>query len=166
MSVILLADYKIMQIAAFITDISMRGCENYGLSLPEDLARELRDCRDYYGDLDAYKVYRKLFNLNYAAYAGRYKDAEELEALPKAPEFKPIHHMIERIHDEEARRWYDDIQPWHYELLKLIQAFNYQCDSDATYQEPLFKGLKSLETALMSQIVMNNPNYVRAAWAF
>ena len=166
MSVILLSDYKIMQLAAYIADLSIRGCENYGFSIPEDLANELSDCRDYYGDLDAYKVYRKLFELNAAAYVGRYKEEETPEPLPKAPEYKPIHHMIERIHDEAARRWYDKIEPWHYELLKLTQCFNYQCDSDATYQTPLFKALKKLEAAEMTEIVTNNPDYVRAAWAF
>lgn len=162
MSAYLLKPERIAQLADYIATLHNCGFDFFGYSMPEELHQELLDCRDIYGFMSSKKIFKKLFDLNAAAVAGRYN--REQETAPEMPDVWPLHHPRERGKDETIDRWYDLILPWHYELLKLTQCFLYQCDEDATYQTPLFKALKTLEPLQMQHITTNQPEYIKAIW--
>jgi len=153
---------RIAQLADYIATLDLVGFDFFGYSIPEDLHNELSDCRDRYGDLNRKKVFKRLFDLNAAAFAGRYD--EDQEPAPDMPEFSRLPRCREAGSDESIRGWYEAIKPWHYELLKLTECFLYQCDEDATRENPLYKALLQLVPLQQSHIISNTPEYIKAQW--
>jgi hypothetical protein len=163
MSAFLLESKRIAQLADYLSTLYNCGFNFFGYDMPDALRSELHDCRDIYWNATTKKIFKKLYELNAAAVAGRYE--KEPAPVPELPEFKPIHHpRASRLQDETVGRWYEEIKPWHYELIKLTQCFLYQCDEDATCNTGLFKALKELETIQLNHIVTNNPEWVKATW--
>lgn len=164
MSCFILNNDKIAGLAEYIAALYNMGFDYFGYSIPEGLGRELSDCRDKSGYMEAKKVYLRLFDLNAAAYAGRYKEAKAEPADPDALQFPRIYKAREAGTDQDIKEWFEDIRPWHYELLKLTQCFIYQCCEDQTRNEPLLIALHELEAVQMGHIISNQPEYIKAAW--
>ena len=162
MSAFLLSENRIAQLADYLRTLNNCGFDFFGYDMPQDLKTELFDCRDIFGNTTTKKIFEKLYNLNAAAVSGRYN--EEMSPAPDMPKFAAIHKPREAAHDETIARWYDEIKPWHFELLKLFQCFLYQCDEDTTRETDLFKALKSLENTMLNHIVANNPEWIKANW--
>ena len=162
MSAFMMKKEKIAQLADFISALHNSGFDYFGYSIPEDLHKELLDCRDAYGFMMDAKVYDRLSDLNMRAVCGRY-DREPF-IYGDIPVYACVYHPREMAKDEEIRAWYDEIKPWHYELLKMLKCFLYQCEEDATIDDPLYKALRELEKSMMQYIIANNPAYVRAEW--
>lgn len=162
MSAFLLSENRIAQIADYLSTLYNCGFNFFGYSMPEELHNELSDCCDIYGNTNTKKIFEKLYNLNAAAVAGRYDEAQT--PAPDLPKFTPLHHYREAAQDETIKRWYEDIKPWHFELLKLFQCFLYQCDEDATRETDLFKALNRLEYTMLNHIVSNNPEWINSKW--
>ena len=165
MSSFILESSRIAQLAEYIATLNNCGFDFFGYSIPDDLHQELLDCCGRHGWMEAAPVFKRLFDLNAAAVAGRYNRGQE--TTPDMPQnFKPLHHPRQRGKDETIDRWYDEIQPWHYELLKTLKCFLYQCAEDATINDPLYKALRQLEYALAMHIIDNSPDYIKARWGF
>ena len=170
MSSFILEEKRIAQLADYIATLHNAGFDSFGYSIPEDLHKELLDCRDRYGFMEEKKIFKKLYELNAAAVAGRYnRDQEPTPEFPK--DYTALHHPRQPRkafgpEDRPTKYYYEEIQPWHYQLLKTLQCFLYQCNEDATYKDPLFLALKQLEPLMMNHIISNQPDYVSAQWAF
>lgn len=162
MSAFQINNERTAQLADYISTLYNNGFNFFGYDMPQDLKIQLFDCRDIYGHTTTKKIFEKLYNLNAAAVAGRYN--HNAEPAPDMPEFKPIHHTREQGTDKTIRAWYEEIKPWHYELLKLLQCFLYQCDEEPTNKAELYKALRQLEQVLQFHIVANNPEWIKAAW--
>ena len=167
MSAIQMESTRIAQLADYIATLNNCGFDFFGYSIPEELHRELMDCRDIYGLMAAKKVYKRLYDLNAAAVAGRYN--REQEPAPDMPTVAPLHHPRDNAPletDDNFKRWYEKIGPEHYQLLKTLKCFTYQCNEDATANDPLYKALEKLEYILMDHIINNTPEYIKAQWIF
>ncbi len=164
MSCFILNDEKIAGLAEYIAALYNMGFDYFGYSIPENLGRELSACVDRSGFMDSKKIYLRLFDMNATAYAGRYKEPKAEPADPAALKFPQIYKAREAGTDPDIKEWFEDIKPWHYELLKLTQCFIYQCSEDATHKEPLYIALKELEAEQLAHIISNQPDYIKAAW--
>lgn len=162
MSAYILQPERIAQLADYLTSLYNMGYNYFGYELPEEIREEIRDCRDKYNYISVKRVFEKLYNFNAAAVAGRYKS--EISEVPEMPETKAIYHPRECLKSDEIREYCENIKPWHYELLKLIQCFIYQCSEEATINSTLYKGFRELERRLMGFIIDNTPAYKKAAW--
>ena len=162
MSAFMLEGERIAQLADYISALHNMGFDYFGYSMPETLHHELLDCRDNYGFMMTAKVYDRLSDLNMRAVCGRY-DREPF-IIGDIPTYEEIYHPRKRGTDDRVEGWYEEIQPWHYELLKLTQCFLYQCEEDATIKDPLYLALRELENLQMSHIISNVPEYKLAQW--
>ena len=162
MSAFMINKERIAQLADYISALHNMGYDYFGYSIPEKLHKELLDCLDDYGYMITARVYDRLSNLNMRAVCGRY-DREPL-IIEDIPTYTQIYHAREKGTDERIKEWYEDIKPWHYELLKLTQCFVYQCNEDATANDPLYLALKELIYLQMSHITANAVDYRLAAW--
>lgn len=162
MSAFLLNENRIAQLADYLSTLHNCGLNFFGYDMPQELRTELFDCRDIYGNTSTRKIFEKLYNLNAAAVSGRYNTPSD--AVPDLPAFTHLHQFRKPAQDDNIKRWYEEIEPWHYELLKLFQCFLYQCDEDATRETDLFKALKCLEYTMLNHIVANNPEWIKANW--
>ena len=162
MSAFMLKGERIAQLADYISALHNMGYDYFGYSMPETLHHELLDCRDNYGFMITAKVYDRLSDLNMRAVCGRY-DREPF-IIEDIPTYTQIYHAREKGTDDRVKGWYEEIQPWHYELLKLTQCFVYQCEEDATIDDPLYLALRELEKLQMSHIISNAPEYKLAQW--
>ena len=162
MSAFMLEGERIAQLADYISALHNMGFDYFGYSMPETLHYELSDCLDNYGFMMTAKVYDRLSDLNMRAVCGRY-DREPF-IIENIPTYTQIYHPKEKGTDERVKGWYEEIKPWHYELLKLTQCFVYQCEEDATIDDPLYLALKELIYLQMSHITANAIDYKLAVW--
>ena len=129
--------------------------------LPE-LSDALSACRYPHDFLfDDRKIYAVLYKLNDAAYTGRYHletaDAEDFPAMPTV--FPHLLHLL----DWDAGRYTIDRD--FYAFTKLLDSFIYQCNEDATRNNPVLKALSGTSRALYAFIVQNSADYAAAEWA-
>ncbi len=110
--------------------------------------------------VDDRKVYAVLFRLNEAAYKGRYNvepgNTEEFPAMPQT--FPRLLHLL----DYNDGRY--TIDPDFYAFAKLLDSFIYQCNEDATRNNPVLKALSATSRALYAFIVQNTADYTSAEW--
>ena len=110
--------------------------------------------------VDDRKVYAVLYRLNEAAYEGRYNvepgSADEFPAMPQT--FPHLLHLL----DYNDGRY--TIDPDFYAFAKLLNSFIYQCNEDATRNNPVLKALSGTSRALYAFIVQNAAEYNNAEW--
>lgn len=157
MSVLITKPENIAVIADFITAYLNAGFNYFGFTLPDSVAIAFIDCRNR-GDFSSEKIYNKLSELNYFAYAEAYKKPAKLD-YPSYKEFTK-YHLIKPREYQNGRY----ILSWHYEMLKHIQFLHYQCDEDTNQKDPALTALKDIENTLASFIVSNLPEYTNIAW--
>lgn len=162
MSAFIMSIDSIASLAEYIDTLNWLGFDYFGYSIPRSLNSALAlGC----GSGNEKKIFEALYALNVQAVNGRYKaDNDTTVELPKRIE--QIYHPKEPKHfDNEGHVfWIDDIKPWHYQLLKKLQCFIYQCEEDTTIDNPILKSLQELEQELCRYIAENNIEYEMAKW--
>lgn len=136
------------------------GYDFWGFDAPDSLYRELMDCKTsctYYAE----PIYRKLYALNVRAYNGRYPSHEE-PTDEEAPTINVNAYTITRRPEYRAHTF--AVQPWHYQLAKLLDCYLYQTAEDATYKDPLRLAIKEFRDGLCEFIMTHNPQYITLPW--
>lgn len=145
-------------ISNFIADYIIGGYNTTGLyvSVPDEFIREVTKTTDVWKN-----VYLKLYSLNYMAFEVRY-EGRHGENLADCLEFmRDYEQHNKRIHNRDDR----EVQPYHYQLLKSIQCYLYQCaESEKLMNSTTFKAVKKFEDALTSFIINALPEYQAAEW--
>lgn len=163
MSCFIMREDSIAALSEFTADLLNFGFTRYGFSAPEELAKALSDCRDFYHFFDSQKIYKRLYALNVAAYNGRYGryeraangESSDLDS-EQAPEIKTSDYCIHDINGGHK------LAPWHFRIVKLLACYNYQIAEDVTAKHPLTTALKGLEHQLNSFIVIKSPEWEAA----
>lgn len=127
-----------------------------GFEAPAKLAEALQDCRDAYGYYEEKKIFTALYDLNMAAYAGRYE--EEAEPAPEWPDNVP------RLLKRPAYNGYYKPGADFWKYYKLLDCLNYQVCEDATYNHALTKGLIDFSHVLAAYLASNCAAYENAKW--
>ena len=144
-----------------ISTIHNRGVEYCGFDCPQSLRDALAPCRDWHGEVSGKCVYEALFALNVRAVAGRYREESDV-AVPDATIFPELMHPVQLV--RIGNHWAMSIQPWHYQLLKLLECWLYQTDEDFTINHPLHKGVADLVNSIQGFIVHNAAEYINTPW--
>ncbi len=143
-------------IADYIASVLNSGFDYHGYSAPETLKRALSDCV-VCGYYEESKIFDRLTKLNAHACGERYHHLTGAE---------PGTYKRQRCITEY--RQYEDgheiIKPWHYQILKKIECFIYQCTEGDTPDTELYKGIEQLSRYLMAYIVHNTPEWNAALW--
>lgn len=135
------------------------GFERFGFDAPQSLHKALSDCRDRYGYYEAEKIYSRLYSLNSAAYAGRYRlNPSEITEIPDMPSVPSI------VKPRQYENYHETLLPWHYRFCKLLDCLIYQCSEDATLSDPLFLALVDFSRVYKSFLVVNTDAYHDAPW--
>ena len=163
MSCMFLSDVQIATVAhglAFLLNGSAGMCS---LAAAPELFDALDDCRTSPRDcyFDDAKIFRKLFELNAAAYAGRYSDGAGPEIPPEMPDRFP--HLMQRLNYEGGR--YITGQNY-FSFVKALDSFIYQCSEDANRGTPPLDALKKTAVRLYTFAVENSAEYKAADWVF
>ena len=144
-----------------ISTIHNRGVEYCGFDCPHSLRDALAPCRGRYGEVSGKNVYESLFALNVRAVNGRYREEADVSA-PDVPIFPELMHPGQFV--RIGNYWAVSIQPWHYQLLKLLECWLYETDEDSTINHPLRKGVADLVHCIQGFIVHNAAGYIKAPW--
>lgn len=156
MSAFIMNLQSIAELADFIDCLNFVGWDYFGYSIPLELNQALNLITR---SGNQRKIFNALYALNVKAVNGRYN--EETSTAAEMPKDHKIVYLPKKY---DCKNSIDIIEPWHYQLLKKLQCFIYQCTEDATIKDPLYKGLKDLEKEIVFYIAMNNVNYSRAMW--
>ncbi len=101
MSCFIMSDQAHAATANALEYILNSGFNRFGFDAPDSLYKALSDCRDRYGFYCSGLIFRRLYNLNSRAYAGRYKtDADTTP--PEMPSVPPLVQEREREDQHEA----------------------------------------------------------------
>lgn len=160
MSCFVMREDSIAALSEFTAGLLNFGVDHYGFDAPRELAYALAGCRDPYCFFDPQKIYKVLYDLNVAAYEGRYGrdidgEGNELDG-EQAPKIKTSDYCIHDISGGHK------LAPWHFRLAKLLHCYTHQVSEDATLKHPLTLALKDLEHRLDSFIVTKSPEYEQA----
>ena len=119
MSCFIMSDQAHAATANTLEYILNSGFNRFGFDAPDSLYKALSDCRDRYGFYCSGLIFRRLYDLNSRAYAGRYKtDADTTP--PEMPSVPPL------VQEREREDQHEKLLPWHYKLAKLIDCEIYQ----------------------------------------
>ena len=138
---------------SMLTDIIVRyqvvGFNAFGFDFPT----ELMDCfRDEYGWQGEDRIFNQLRDMNVDALKARYDDYEE---------------MIDGLGYEDGHDIWkprNGVQDWHYQLLKSLNCYIYQCSEGNVPDSKLYKGIDKLIDRLAMFIATHQPEYEEAEW--
>lgn len=166
MSCFVMDTKSLATIADGIYMISSYGFEYAGIDPPPPLLDTLKNMGVLQrGVIDANKVYKALYRLNMMAYCGRYRVQAELEAPKTNMEKCSIFHCKKSIAPTDyIDSWHDELMPWHYHFLKLLDCWLYQTNEDATRNDPLRRAVQELRDAWQCYLVTSMPEYIAQAW--
>lgn len=156
MSCFIMSNESLSILANSLEHILNSGFNRFGFEAPESLAIELSDCCDKYGFYSAGLIYRRLYALNLSAYNGRYKKRYPLDEIPEM--------TTKNIITDRKYNKHEIIQPWHYQLCKLVECFIYQTCEDATRADELHTALTQFSHILSAFIVHNSNEYHAFQW--
>ena len=163
MSCIMFSDDRIAGLADFIAAVANCGFDRFGFSIPQNLEDALHFCRDRFGCMQEEAVFSELYALNMDAFCARYNEAPD--DLPEMPEkYEKLTPERRQGQDDTITQWYEDITPKHYQVLKLLNSFLYQCDEGSNDKTLLYKGLAELIETMQYYIISNTPAYIKAAY--
>ena len=154
MSAFILNPEIIAAIADYIDTLNYVGFDYFGYSIPRELNEALNLTTRTGNET---KIFNALYSLNVRAVNGRYSDNEP-EEIEKPKQYPTLYHP------QDWQNGHAIIKPWHYQLLKSLQCFIYQCCEDATKKDPLYLALEKLENTIVFYIVQNQEDYTRATW--
>ena len=127
-----------------------------GFEAPATLAEALENCRDKYGFYEEKHIFTALYDLNAAAYAGRYK--ENAEPAPNWPDNVP------RLLTRPVYNGYYNPGADFWKYYKLLDCMIYQTCEDATCNNALYKALVDFSRVLAAYLVRNCAAYDNAEW--
>lgn len=138
---------------SMLTDIIVRyqngGFNSFGFTFPNELMDWFRGEQGWQRENE---VFNQLRQMNVDALKARYEDYEE---------------MIDDLGYEEGHDiWQprNGVQFWHYQLLKSLQCYIYQCSEGMVPESSLYKGIDELIISLALFIAHNQPEYEEAKW--
>lgn len=107
---------------------------------------------------DAKEIYKKLYQLNFDAFHGRYDGRHDDECIFKAFPDTEIHKPVK----------YKDhcpvVEKWHYQMLKSMECYLYQCCEGDCPKTEIYQAVKQLKNNLMCFIVHYSAEYQAAEW--
>lgn len=163
MSCILLPPDHLYAVACGIADtVNAKQSFNYQLMNGEikvPLYQHLIDCRlnnSIY--LNRQLVYKKLAEININAYNYRYKEETKFEELHKP---KNQDHLSKALKRENG---HFVLEKSSYEWAKLLDSYLYQCNEDATYNNPIIQDLEKLRDDYYRWLIINTEEYEQADW--
>lgn len=123
--------------------------DSMGFYFPEELTIELVDT-----GYCAEEVFKKLVNLNIHSLAQRYP--EDYMEMVGYVEFNPQFDIWSFTGGM--------VKPWHYQFLKSLRCYLYQCCEGDCYETTLYKALDKLSMELAYFIATRQPEYDLADW--
>lgn len=130
-------------------------------AITSQVCRAFKSCMYPHDSLfDDRKIYSVLYKLNEAAYEDRYQvPSDELDGVPAMPQNFP--HLLHLLPWDSK---HFTIDRDFYAFTKLLDSFIYQCNEDATRNNPVLKALSGTSRALYAFIVQNAAEYNNAEW--
>lgn len=128
------------------------GFNRFGFDAPESLRNALKKCRDKYGVYSDGKIFNQLYALNKKAWAGRYNKPFN-DCIPEMPSVPVL------IEDRKRANRHETLLPWHYKFCSLLDCLIYQCNEDATRNDPLFLALIDFTRLYMAFLVHNTDEW-------
>ena len=153
MSSYMVYNKSISQIADLVASVLNAGYNSTALSASDKLYEAFNDCY-ITGFANREKVFEKLYNLNLSAVNSRYCEADSAIdtytdcQLWTKPNYK-FHWICEAN---------------HYQMLKTLQCFIYQCSEDINRNNPILAGLEQLEQSIKNLIISSLDLYNEAKW--
>lgn len=140
---------------SMLTDIISRygaaGYNAFGFDLPRELMDNFRGENGWQSEE---AIFDKLRQMNIDALKDRYPDDYE--------------EMIDyRGYKEGCDIWQPremEVQSWHYQLLKSLDCYVYQCSEGNVQDTDLYKGMAKFKMVLAGFIARNQPEYKEAEW--
>lgn len=144
---------------SMITDIIVRysvsGFDSFQFTFPQ----ELMDCFNSKSRwLNEKDVFEKLRKMNIDAVNHRYGKNKKMYDELGYSEGYDIWKSVE-LNDSLVQ-----IQSWHYQLLKSLHHYIYQCSEGKIPDTELYKGIEKLINNLENFIATNQPEYEEAEW--
>lgn len=136
------------------------GYDFFGFDAPDSLLAAAQDCRSM-GFFSAGALYRKMYALNVNAYNGRYANHEQ-PADDEAPDIDLSRYVIH--HPPEYADHHHAVQPWHYQLAKLLDFWIYQVSEDATRRDDFVVAMREFRDHLFQFIVQRSSEYDAHEW--
>ncbi len=132
----------------------------WGFEAPRELHNALTDC-SICGHYSKQDIYDRLYALNVRAYCGRYDEPFNPEDIT-GPDVDIARYAIHCKPEYRANGF--TVQPWHYQLAKLLDCYLYQTAEDTTYNDPLRMALVKFRDALYAFIVTHSTQYTALSW--
>ena len=140
---------------SMITDIISRylvgGYNSFGFNLQIELVDCFRNGNEFDSDDE---IFEKLRQMNIDALKHEYPDT-----------------YTDRYDDDGYEQGHDiwkpresEVQSWHYQLLKSLDCYVYQCSSGKVIDTDLYKAMDAFINAVAKYIAMNQPEYAEAFW--
>lgn len=145
-------------ISNYIADLVNVGFNGMHLhyTIPEKFRKNVIDKN---GRANPEEIFKRLYNLNIDAYMTRYDtNAEEMKMhLDDVDNFKQ--------YDTQIHDYGHKVQPYHYQLLKSMHCYLYQCaESEELINCTIYTTVKGIADALSSKIIDSLPEYNSAIW--
>ena len=150
-------------IARFITAQIFHGYNYTGMCV-DGLEKPFIGCITSEADT-AENIYRMLHILNVKAIATHY--GEKISEHYTENDFAEIGKFPDTaIHKPRKYAEYSAvIESWHYQMLKSIECYLYQCaESKEITESPIYQALENLKNALMTYIIHNSAEHKVAVW--
>ena len=135
---------------SMLTDIISRylvvGFNGFGFEFPGSVV-------DYFNGKTEEEIFAELRQMNIDALHERYDDAEDMYD----------DQGYEDGHDIWKPREMK-VQNWHYQLLKSLHCYIYQCSEGVVTDRELYKSIDELSTRVAIFIATHQPEYEKADW--
>ena len=123
------------------------GYDSFGFDMPSWL-------REHFEDKSANEIFNELAQMNIDSLEQRYGERS--------------HDMIGELKYYPCEDLWEPREPgahaWHYQLVKSLLCYLYQCEEGDVPERQLFKELSSYSQMIMTHIVCRNEKYTMAVW--
>ena len=160
MSAFMMSNKTLSMLSDLISRYHMTGGDAFGLYFPRELMEELYN-KSKYRPLTSEVVFDSLAELNVESLKQRYPHGYksmlgEIKYVPGCDIWK---REVMNMADGVAI-----IEPWHYQVLKSLDCYLYQCCEGNCDELPLYKALETFRDKWGLYIAKNQPEYELAEW--
>ena len=158
MSSFIMQPESIRDLACFINSVNVGGFNAHGFEPPQLLRQEFPTSK-----MSSVKdTYEKLYDMNAQAVHFRYPKDKKDKVIPPMPDgdFYVRPEIGASLRGGIFRKPTDR----HYQILKRLNCFLYQCDEGEVTETDAYKALRGLERQLMMMIVTSTEAYQNAEW--
>lgn len=158
MSSFIMQPESIRDLACYINSVVTGGYSVHGFEPPTLLKREF----PVTSSRSLKETYNKLYELNAAAANFRYPKDKKDKVIPPMPsgDFCVRTEIGASLQGGIFRKPTEK----HYQILKRLNCYLYQCDTGCVSESDTYKALRGLERQLMLMIVSCNEAYQCAEW--